>query len=523
MYDFAFGSGNFIESITHKSDAVTKSFFNYSRNQLGHVTDISSSLGAHSFAYDLNSYLSSANRPISGAETYTYDSLGNRITDQNGNYVYDLTGQLLSEDYKNNYTYDNNGNLILKIAKGTGEVTKYSYSSENQLIKIEYSASLSSQAHKSIDYTYDALARRIEKKVVDQNFLLDTGKTFTRKYAYDGQEVLLEFDGTNSLLARYTHSTLRTDDVLSVNISSAGVAQKLAQSSGTYFFLKDSIGTTTDIIDGGGNVVQRYAYSAFGDIRDIVNGAGVSVVANPVLNTSYTFTGRELDKESGLYYYRARFYDSSLGRFLQQDPEPGKLSMPSTVINKYIYVSNNPLMFTDPTGRFLFAALFAFSSLAITSGSAIGALAAVGATFAGALAASAIYSGISGKGGDFWKNAESIFNVSAGFLGLSAIGGHFWGGGIQEVGANSWYQGMVGSKTNILGFGGGDLTIGTSAYFGGGYQDLLRHSLGHTMQFMALSAAGPQGAEAYIGLGALGFTSAGQWWEATADWLGSTW
>jgi hypothetical protein len=52
-----------------------------------------------------------------------------------------------------------------------------------------------------------------------------------------------------------------------------------------------------------------------------------------------------------MYYYRARYYDPSTGRFLQQDPEPGKLRMPATVVNKYIYVGNLPNMLTDSTGR----------------------------------------------------------------------------------------------------------------------------------------------------------------------------
>ncbi len=56
------------------------------------------------------------------------------------------------------------------------------------------------------------------------------------------------------------------------------------------------------------------------------------------------------DKESGFYYYRVRFYDPNTGRFLQKDPEPGKLDFPGTVINPYLYAGNNPIMYKDPTG-----------------------------------------------------------------------------------------------------------------------------------------------------------------------------
>ena len=51
-----------------------------------------------------------------------------------------------------------------------------------------------------------------------------------------------------------------------------------------------------------------------------------------------------------MYYYRARYYDANSGRFLQQDPDPGKLASPITFLSKYIYAGNNPIMFGDPSG-----------------------------------------------------------------------------------------------------------------------------------------------------------------------------
>ncbi len=70
------------------------------------------------------------------------------------------------------------------------------------------------------------------------------------------------------------------------------------------------------------------------------------------MNTSFTFTGREWDEDAGLYYYRARYYDASTGRFLQQDPHPGYSEQPNSVINKYSYANNTPIITTDPSGRF---------------------------------------------------------------------------------------------------------------------------------------------------------------------------
>jgi len=104
-------------------------------------------------------------------------------------------------------------------------------------------------------------------------------------------------------------------------------------------------------------VVQHYAYSAFGKILKISDGSGNDISANPTVEPYFTYTGREWDAESQLYHYRARAYDPSIGRFLQQDPDPGKLKLPSTHINKYMYVVNNPLNLTDPTGHGFFKSI----------------------------------------------------------------------------------------------------------------------------------------------------------------------
>lgn len=129
--------------------------------------------------------------------------------------------------------------------------------------------------------------------------------------------------------------------------------------SGKFQYLKDVLGTVTDILDSNGNVIQRYDYSTYGRIRSIKNNAGIDITGAPVVNTSFTFTGREFDSEVGLYYYRARYYDANSGRFLQQDPDAGKLQNPITFVNKYTYVGNNPVMYSDPSGKISwFASMF---------------------------------------------------------------------------------------------------------------------------------------------------------------------
>jgi RHS repeat-associated protein len=296
-------------------------------------------------------------------EVFEYDKLGNRTKYNGKGYEYDTKGIRLTEDYKYIYVYDRNGNLTSKQEKGmTGNLTNYIYSTENQLVRVEMYES--SFMFKEVDYIYDALGRRIEKKVQDHTAPNDKMKSFTRRYAYDGQEITVEFNESNERLAYYTHSTLRTDDVLSVDVTAKGVTEKVAQVQGSYHYLKDALGSITSVSNSSGNVVQNYHYTSYGKLTKISDFTGSDVTSSPILNTSYTYTNREYDSESGLYYYRARMYDAESGRFMQVDPFEGKKVLPYSVVGKYNYVLNNPNKYLDPNGKFIVTALIIIGATA---------------------------------------------------------------------------------------------------------------------------------------------------------------
>jgi RHS repeat-associated protein len=96
--------------------------------------------------------------------------------------------------------------------------------------------------------------------------------------------------------------------------------------------------------------IQHHEYSSFGVLQSVTDENGDDISANPKLDPYFTYTGREFDKETGLYYYRARYYDANTGRFLQVDPDAGTMISPITHINKYSYVGNNPINMIDPSG-----------------------------------------------------------------------------------------------------------------------------------------------------------------------------
>jgi RHS repeat-associated protein len=104
----------------------------------------------------------------------------------------------------------------------------------------------------------------------------------------------------------------------------------VADDNKVYYYHFDGLGSVIALSDSAGNTVQTYEYTVWGEVAaEDVNHP------NPIM-----FTGRWFDRETGLYYYRARYYNPYIGRFLQTDP----------VGYGYSYCGNNPLGLTDPSG-----------------------------------------------------------------------------------------------------------------------------------------------------------------------------
>jgi len=121
--------------------------------------------------------------------------------------------------------------------------------------------------------------------------------------------------------------------------------QQLGMSTGStepehnsYWFTSDHLGSSAFITDGSGVAIQHLEYMAFGEVFVDQRSTG--------FGTPYKFNAKELDCESGYYYYSARYYDPRMARFLSVDPLAGE--MPEW--GSYTYTFNNPLKYTDPTG-----------------------------------------------------------------------------------------------------------------------------------------------------------------------------
>ena len=261
------------------------------------------------FSYDNIYELTQAVVNGSVAEGYSYDAVGNRLSSAGPtSYNYNASNELTSTSSAT-YTYDNNGNTLSKTE--TGGTTYYTWDFENRLASVTLSGTGG-----SVYFKYDPFGRRVEKVAPS------TGTTI---YAYDGANVTEEFGAAGNLFAQFTQGA-GTDEPLAI-----------AESGGTYYYHADGLGSITSLTNGSGQLAASYVYDSFGNLT-----ASTGTITNP-----FQYTAREFDSETGLYYYRARYYDPPAGRFMSGDPLAFNVGP-----NFYEYVTNSPVSLSDPNGLY---------------------------------------------------------------------------------------------------------------------------------------------------------------------------
>jgi RHS repeat-associated protein len=293
-----------IDRLTRLTDATSTSTVadaQYQYNTASQITQIAEPTQTRNFSYDAADRLTTVQNPTQTIESYTYDGVGNRTAShQSSSYSYQPFNKVVTIG-SNSYSYDSNGNLTQKT-DGTGTWI-YSWDYENRLKQVTRPDST------TISYKYDALGRRIQRS---------KSAGGSTNYIYDGEDVVKDINSDGSVV-----------DYL----NGLGIDDKLRQtnSSGTLYFTKDHLNSTRALTDSNGSVVESISYDSFG------NGSSSL--------TRYGYTGREWDADSNLYYYRNRWYDSQVGRFISEDP----IGLDGG-INPYAYVENDPIMDVDPLG-----------------------------------------------------------------------------------------------------------------------------------------------------------------------------
>lgn len=403
-----------------------------------------------SYTYDALSNLTSRtdtaqnpSQPLT--ETFLYDAL-NRLTEATivdgptKTVAYDLIGNITHKSDVGDYTYPTPGPTAVRphaVSSVSGTINAtYTYDANGNMV---------SGNGRTMTWTSFNMVREITQGANTLSFLYDTERQRIRQIAPDGSTLYLNAFG---IRAEYFASPSLTQWNNYVFVGAEIVAVHHDRSVGTdttRYFHKDHLGSISVITDEVGAVTQRLAYDAWGK-RRYPNGADDATgILESQAETDRGFTGHEHLQEVGLIHMNGRIYDPVLARFLSADPfiqDPFHIQ----ALNRYAYVNNNPLAYTDPTG-FFFKKIFKavkkiFENPIVRTIAAIATAAIIGP------AVSSWYIG-----------QFATFEITAGIHStaqlLGAASGGFAGG---LVGSGSLEGGLKGAITASLFFGVGEIT-----------------------------------------------------------------
>ena len=310
--DYTYDNLSRLLSVLHKLNGNTIDGATYTVDSVGNRTAKTNHLPntpVEAYSYDAIYQLTQVvQNGATTTESYSYDGVGNRLSSLSASpWSYNNSNQLTSiaGSPGTTFAYDNNGNTTSKTdASGT---TTYAWDYENRLTSV----TLPDQS--VVSFTYDPMGRRIRK----------SSASATTIYAYDGANIIEETDASGTVAARYAQG-LNIDEPLA-----------MLRGTATSFYQADDLGSVTSLSNSSGSTTDTYTFDTFGNLA-----AASGSVANPS-----RYTGREWDAETGLYFYRARYYDPSTARFMSEDPLPQVDGH-----NLFVYVGNNPIIFRDPLG-----------------------------------------------------------------------------------------------------------------------------------------------------------------------------
>ncbi len=312
---------------------------------------------------------------------YTYDGAGNRLSAVktssgkilcNIQYTYNDNSQITDiesdcDDDKQTHivlTYDENGNLKNTTCNDTEKVRDYTYDNENRLKAVKENGSLLMAA------LYDGNGDRIFRLDYRKNdeYVSNKAGTAENVYypsgsvnsAYDTDVILNEMlipNGVtnntainyeltgyiNDINTEYTQTLMEFGaNGNTTNIYEYGAQRNSATINGTKgYYLYDGRGSVAGLTGNTGGSMITYRYDAYGN----------TTKSNNTLNNPYQYNAEYTDSSTGLQYLRARYYDSSQGRFTAKDTYLGTIPNPLSR-NLYTYVENNPLNYIDPSGHF---------------------------------------------------------------------------------------------------------------------------------------------------------------------------
>ncbi|MCE9635118.1 MAG: RHS repeat-associated core domain-containing protein, partial [Planctomycetes bacterium] len=343
---------------------------------IDHKTSGGTRFAGFAYAWDQNDnpLMEQRSHQSGKGDVYSYDKV-NRLTKVLRD-VNDPVAELAtpnSETYVNKleYNMDDVFNLTSYVVTpygGSASTTSYTTDAMNQYTAIgsqspTYTDAGSLKDDGTLLYKYDAHQHLIEVRLKSSNALvaeyaydaLGLGRRITKvvgsattRYVHAGPQAIEEWDGTGSgaSLRRLFVFGERIDQIVAMEAPDQADVDSDSNTTEVlrFSFHTQLIGSVTQVSGPAGSVVESYEYDPYG--KPTLKDQGGSTITASAIGNSYLFTARQLDEETGLYYYRARHYSADLRRFIQRDPLE-YVDGPNAVG----YVSSRPTRFRDPHGK----------------------------------------------------------------------------------------------------------------------------------------------------------------------------
>jgi RHS repeat-associated protein len=459
------GGGNAVHRLLYTFDAI------------GNVTQRQDSTQnvTENFAYDVLNRLTGASGPGLTTRSFDYNAIGNMTYKSDvGTYIYpavtaarphavsSINGGGVAFSVTATYTYDANGNLTDSsgtLYPATGSVAfsrTLTYTSYNHPSTLTHAQGGSTYSY---TYTYNAEHERVKLVTVRPT------DTLTSIYLHPaGKGALLYEKETRQSdgVIEHKHYVSGGSGLIGVFVTKSSYAT--GEGPAMRYYHRDHLGSIVAISNSSGAVVERLAFEAFGE-RRFPNGSAQDR-ASPLfgINTDRGFTAHEHLDEMNLIHMNGRVYDPVIARFVTADPIVASATDHQSY-NRYSYVNNNPLAYTDPSGYFklkrLFRATVAVAAIVFApeiSAWAVSTLGPAGVGFSAAVAKGIVGGAIVGYviGGD-------VHSTLAG-----GIGGGLFGFAGDLAGAAGFREGTFG-RALFHGVAGGVMAAAQGGDFANGF------------------------------------------------------
>ena len=274
------------------------------------------------------------NPDFNGPFVYRYDKLGNLLF-KTGIGDYQYSGQqagphAVTKANGLNYQYDANGNMLRAWAQN-------SQTNERELQWTEFNKpSKIVRKGKAVEFFYDANHNRYLKKNSDGVETFYFGKAYER------------VTDSKTGVVQHKHFIYADGKLVALNTQTDNADDSLKDKQVRYLHY-DALNSVDMITDGYGNTVERRSYDTWGKQRKVAWQSESPLEVMQLAITNRGYTGHEEIVEVGLVHMNGRVYDQELGRFISADPIV-QAPFFTNSYNRYAYVWNNPLRYTDPTG-----------------------------------------------------------------------------------------------------------------------------------------------------------------------------